>query len=201
MMSIEHGYTNPGRLIFFTVAPDTCRASVWLSHLVPLIAPRILWWLLDFGKICGPPGVLHCCNNTDKGEAKYSDQTCPSVTSSQSSHELAQYSIRTSALKIKYVHCVYIKIQPLPHRKHSLFELEMPFGACGCYLWEENGTRVLFGQKVIRGGTYSNHGSLKRTNMRAVWHAGVCLSQDPSLVGKEAVSVCIRRLRGAGFML
>jgi len=37
--------------------------------------------------------------------------------------------------------------------------------------------------------------------MRAVWHAGVCLSQDPSLVGKEAVSVCIRRLRGAGFML
>jgi hypothetical protein len=135
MMGIVHGYTNPGRLFFFLPwCLVLCRASVWLSYLVPLLAPRILWWLVDLGKICGPPGLLHCYTNTDKGEAKYSDQTCPSVTSSQSSHELARYSIRTSALKIKYVRCVYIKVQSLPHRKHSLFELEMPFGAYGCHL-------------------------------------------------------------------
>jgi hypothetical protein len=53
----------------------------------------------------------------------------------------------------------------------------------------------------MRDGTYSNHEALKKTNMRSVWHAGVCLSENPSLVGKEAVSVCIRRLRGAGFIL
>jgi len=77
----------------------------------------------------------------------------------------------------------------------------MPFGEYGRHLSEENGTRILCGQSVIRGGTYSNHEALKRTNMRAVWHAGVCLSKDPNVVDKEALSVCIRRLRGAGFML
>jgi len=203
MMSIEHGYTNPGRLIFLTMTPDTCRASVWLSYLVPFIAPRILWWLLDFGKICGPPRPLCCIVAVILTRGRRSTLIKPVPVSLRHKAHTNWPGTESGPprWRLKYVHCLYIKVQSLPNRKHSLFELEMPFGAYGCHLWEEIGTCILFGQKVIRGGTYVNHEALKRTSMRAVWHAGVCLSEDPSLVGKEAVSVCIRRLRGAGFML
>ena len=80
--------------------------------------------------------MLHCCNNTVKGEAKYSDKTCPSVTSSQSSHELTG-PVLNPDLRVEdstYVHYVYIKVQSLPRRKHSLFVLEMPFGEYGRHL-------------------------------------------------------------------
>ena len=39
---------------FYTVMPDFCGSSVWyLSHVTSLRS-RILWWLLDFCKICAP---------------------------------------------------------------------------------------------------------------------------------------------------
>jgi hypothetical protein len=52
-LTIEQGCTNPGRQAaqateVCKVVPNMCRLSVWdLCH-VTLLAPRIMWWLVDF---------------------------------------------------------------------------------------------------------------------------------------------------------
>lgn len=39
---------------FCMVVPDICGSSAWNMLHITLLAPRILGWLLEIGKICGP---------------------------------------------------------------------------------------------------------------------------------------------------
>jgi len=51
----DAGRQASGRLNFCTVSPNICGPSLWILLHVSLLAPEVLWWLLDFWKICVPP--------------------------------------------------------------------------------------------------------------------------------------------------
>ena len=56
---LNQGFTNPRCHIatmneFYMLAPNVYESSVWELLLVTIVAPRILRWLLDLGKICAP---------------------------------------------------------------------------------------------------------------------------------------------------
>jgi len=56
---ITQGWTNPGRLHFFTLAPSPCGSSVWSFLHVALLAARIFGLFINFWKI-GRPSIYVC---------------------------------------------------------------------------------------------------------------------------------------------
>lgn len=44
---------------FGTVAPNICASSMWNLLRVAILAPRIVWWFLDFWKICVRLACVH----------------------------------------------------------------------------------------------------------------------------------------------
>jgi len=59
--SIQKGCINPRHQVswvtkFCEGATNVCGSSPWNMLNVSLLAPKILKWLLDFWKLCAPPG-------------------------------------------------------------------------------------------------------------------------------------------------